>query len=103
MSHRLSEEDWKREATSYIGRRQIFLPGPISFICPMGADHKLKKYYIWSSLMRKALLNIILLQCSLLYGDTTVVAFDAVHHYFGSMGNNRTVIDTVQFPDSNVE
>ena len=53
--------------------------------------------------MRKALLNIILLQCSLLYGDTTVVAFDAVHHYFGSMGNNRTVIDTVQFPDSNVE
>ena len=53
--------------------------------------------------MRKALLNIILLQCSVLYSDTTVVALDAVHHYFGSMGNNRTVIDTVQFPDSNVE
>ena len=53
--------------------------------------------------MRKILLNIILLQCSVLYSDTTVVAFDAVHHYFGSMGNNRTVIDTIQFPDSNSE
>ena len=53
--------------------------------------------------MRKILLNIILLQWSVLYSDTTVVAFDAVHHYFGSMGNNRTVIDTIQFPDSNSE
>ena len=51
--------------------------------------------------MRKILLYIILLQYSVLYSDTTVVAFDAVHHYFGSMGNNRTVIDTIQFPDSN--
>ena len=53
--------------------------------------------------MRKILLNIILLQWSVLYSDTTVVAFDAVHHYFGSMGNNRTVIDTIQFHDSNIE
>ena len=53
--------------------------------------------------MRKILLNIFLLQCSVLYSDTTVVALDAVHHYFGSMGNNRTVIDTIQFPDSNME
>ena len=51
--------------------------------------------------MRKTFLNIILLQFTLLYSDTTIVAFDAVHQYFGSLGNNRTVIDTIQYPDSN--
>ena len=51
--------------------------------------------------MRKFFLKIILLQFTLLYSDTTIVAFDAVHQYFGSLGNNRTVIDTIQFPDSN--
>ena len=33
--------------------------------------------------------------------DTTIVAFDAVHQSFGDLGNNRTVIDTIQFPESN--
>ena len=51
--------------------------------------------------MRKTFLKIILLQFTLLYSDTTIVAFDAVHQYFGSLGNKRTVIDTIQFPDSN--
>ena len=51
--------------------------------------------------MRKTFLKIILLQFTLLYSDTTIVAFDAVHQFFGSLGNNRTVIDTIQFPDSN--
>ena len=51
--------------------------------------------------MRKFFLKIILLQFTLLYSDTTIVAFDAVHQYFGSLGNNRTVIDTIEFPDSN--
>ena len=103
MLNPLSGEYSRREASRYIGLRPIFLPVPISFICPMGADHKLKKYYIWSSLMRKAVFSIILLQCSLVYTDTTVVALDAVHHSFGSMGNKRTVIDTIQFPDSNIQ
>ena len=35
------------------------------------------------------------------YADTTIVAFDAVHQSFGDLGNNRTVIDTIQFPESN--
>ena len=51
--------------------------------------------------MRKIFLKVILLQFTLLYSDTTIVAFDAVHQFFGSLGNNRTVIDTIQFPDSN--
>ena len=36
-----------------------------------------------------------------LFGDTTIVALDAVHQSFGSLGNNRTVIDTIGFPESN--
>ena len=51
--------------------------------------------------MKKIFIIIILLQITLLYSDTTIVAFDVVHQYFGNMGNNRTVIDTIQFPDSN--
>ena len=53
--------------------------------------------------MKKTFIIIILLQITLLYSDTTIVAFDVVHQYFGNMGNNRTVIDTIQFPDSNDE
>ncbi len=51
--------------------------------------------------MRKILLTSLLLHVSVILADTTVVALDAVHHYFGSMGNNRTVTDTTQFPNSN--
>ena len=51
--------------------------------------------------MRKILLTAFLVPVSLVFADTTVVALDAVHHYFGSMGNNRTVTDTIQFPHSN--
>ncbi len=35
------------------------------------------------------------------YSDTTIVAFNAVHQSFGNSGNNRMVIDTIQFPESN--
>ena len=45
----------------------------------------------------KALLFFICLS----YADTTIVAFNAVHQSFGNLGNNRTVIDTIQFPESN--
>ena len=51
--------------------------------------------------MRKILLTAFLVHVSVVFADTTVVALDAVHHYFGSMGNNRTVTDTIQFPHSN--
>ena len=43
------------------------------------------------------------IQLAYLHGDTTIVAFDNVHQFFGGSGNNRTVIDTIQFPDSNSE
>ena len=53
--------------------------------------------------MKNTFLKIILLQFTLLHGDTTIVAFDDVHHFFGGLGNYRTIIDTIQFPDSNDE
>ena len=33
-----------------------------------------------------------------LFADTTIVALDRVHHSFGNSGNNRVIIDTLQFP-----
>ena len=53
--------------------------------------------------MKNTFLKIILLQFTLLHGDTTIVAFEDVHHFFGGLGNYRTIIDTIQFPDSNDE
>ena len=51
--------------------------------------------------MKRYLINILLIHLAFLYGDTTIVAFDNVHQFFGGSGNYRTVIDTIQFPDSN--
>ena len=53
--------------------------------------------------MKKIILLVIVLKFPFVYGDTTVVAFDAVHQYFGGSGNNRAVTDTIQFPNSNNE
>ena len=47
------------------------------------------------------LMKSLILFVSVSYADTTIVAFDAVHQSFGDLGNNRTVIDTIQFPESN--
>ena len=46
------------------------------------------------------LIKALLFFVCLSYADTTIVAFDAVHQFFGDLGNNRTVIDTIQFPES---
>jgi len=53
--------------------------------------------------MKRYLINILFIQLAYLHGDTTIVAFDNIHQFFGGSGNNRTVIDTIQFPDSNAE
>ena len=53
--------------------------------------------------MKRYLINILFIQLAYLHGDTTIVAFENVHQFFGGSGNNRTVIDTIQFPDSNSE
>ncbi len=45
--------------------------------------------------------KIILFFTGFVYSDTTIVAFNAVHQSFGNLGNNRTVIDTIQLPESN--
>ena len=45
--------------------------------------------------------QMILFFIGFVYADTTIVAFNAVHQSFGNLGNNRTVIDTIQFPESN--
>lgn len=51
--------------------------------------------------MKKLLLFFVMIFSIPLFGDTTVVAFDAVHQSFGSLGNNRTIIDTITLPISN--
>ena len=53
--------------------------------------------------MIKYIPGIIFYFSTLVFCDTTIVAFQSIHQSFGSLGNNRTVIDTIQFPDSNVE
>ena len=40
---------------------------------------------------------------SLILCDTTIVAIDQIHHSFGDSGNNRTTIDSIQFPIKNSE
>ena len=51
--------------------------------------------------MKKLLLFFVMIFSMPLFGDTTIVAFDAVHQSFGSLGNNRTIVDTITFPISN--
>lgn len=50
--------------------------------------------------MRKFFLFIFIVKTVLL-GDTTIVALDASHQSFGDLGNNRTVTELIQFPESN--
>ena len=54
-------------------------------------------------MMKKYFIAIFFYLSNNLFSDTTIVAFNDVHQAFGSLGNNRTVIDTIQFPDSNAE
>ena len=51
--------------------------------------------------MKKFLITFTLFVANLLYPDTTIVAFNNVHQFFGNSGNLRTVIDTINFPNSN--
>ena len=53
--------------------------------------------------MKKAILIPILFINSLIFSDTTIVALNQVHHSFGSSGNNRTAIETIQFPTNETE
>ena len=47
------------------------------------------------------IIKFILFFIGFAYSDTTIVAFNAVNQSFGNLGNNRMVIDTIQFPESN--
>lgn len=49
--------------------------------------------------MKKYILIIFLFQFLNLKGDTTIVALDRVHHFFGNSGNNRVFTDTISFPN----
>ena len=51
--------------------------------------------------MIKYLTAIIIYSSTIIFSDTTIVAFESVHQSFGNLGNNRTIIDTIQFPHSN--
>ena len=45
--------------------------------------------------------KVLLFIVCLSYSDTTIVALSAVHQSFSNLGNNRTIIDTIQFPEFN--
>lgn len=49
------------------------------------------------------LLYLVVFMNSLILCDTTIVALDQIHHSFGDSGNNRTTIDSIQFPTENEE
>ena len=50
----------------------------------------------------KYLISIFLIfSFNFIYSDTTITAFSNVHHFFGNSGNNRTLIENVEFPLSN--
>jgi len=51
--------------------------------------------------MEKTFWIILILTATVLFGDTTIVAFDEVHQSFGGGINNRSVIDSIQFPVTN--
>ena len=51
--------------------------------------------------MKKTFWIILILTATVLFGDTTIVAFDEVHQSFGGGINNRSVIDSIQFPVTN--
>ena len=48
------------------------------------------------------IIAIIIYGSTIIFSDTTIVAFESVHQSFGNLGNNRTVVDTIQLPQSNV-
>ena len=52
--------------------------------------------------MKTNIIKGLLFFIGIVYSDTTIVAFSAIHQSFGNLGNNRTVIDTIQFPESNI-
>ena len=49
------------------------------------------------------LLFILFIFQNFLFSDTTIIAFNGVHQSFGGFGNNRVVLDTIQFPISNAD
>ena len=51
--------------------------------------------------MKKIISILFLLTIGYLRADTTIVALDNVHHYFGAGTNNRTVFETVRLPSQN--
>ena len=51
--------------------------------------------------MKNTSIIVFIFHCVFLYADTTIVAFNSVHHFFGGGTNNRTVIDSIQLPGQN--
>ena len=51
--------------------------------------------------MKKIISILFLLTIGYLRADTTIVALNNVHHYFGAGTNNRTVFETVRLPSQN--
>ena len=47
--------------------------------------------------MKKIISILFLLTIGYLRADTTIVALNNVHHYFGAGTNNRTVFETVRY------
>ena len=51
--------------------------------------------------MKNLISTFLIFSFNFIYSDTTITAFSNVHHFFGNSGNNRTLIENVEFPLSN--
>ena len=52
--------------------------------------------------MIKYIIPLILFAKSMIFADTTIIALEQFHQFFGNSGNMRTYVDTVNFPENNL-
>ena len=50
--------------------------------------------------MIKYIIPLILFAKSMIFPDTTIIALEQFHQFFGNSGNIRTYVDTIIFPEA---
>ena len=52
--------------------------------------------------MIKYIIPLILFAKSIISADTTIIALEQFHQFFGNSGNMRSYVDTINFPENNL-
>ena len=52
--------------------------------------------------MIKYIIPLILFAKSMIFADTTIIALEQFHQFFGNSGNMRSYVDTINFPENNL-